>query len=218
MLTSIELSPPGAVHTDHRPSIGRVIPGGIMSTQDSAKTDGELVVALRQERSVMAFEMLLKRYQRPIYGFIMRQLGDRSRAEEVFQETFLRVYDRIDTCRDPDAFKPWAFAIAANLCRNEVRRQQVRRGEQPDGETAARPSPGPSPEGSAMAAESRRQIERALATLPDAQREVFLLYHYTQLSYDEIAKVLEVPVGTVKSRMNAALTQLRTLLLGLKEN
>jgi RNA polymerase sigma-70 factor, ECF subfamily len=191
-----------------------------MSTEESAKTDGALVSALQRERDVMAFELLMKRYQRPIFGFILRQLGDRSRAEEVFQETFLRVYDKIDTCRDPDAFKPWAFAIAANLCRNETRRQQVRRGERPsgDGVEARAPASGPSPEGAAMASESRRQIEHALQALPDPQREVFVLYHYTRLSYDEIASVLEVPVGTVKSRMNAALTALRSLLVGLKES
>jgi len=191
-----------------------------MSTEESASTDGALVSALQRERDVMAFEMLMKRYQRPIFGFILRQLGDRSRAEEVFQETFLRVYDKIDTCRDPNAFKPWAFTIAANLCRNETRRQQVRRGERPsgDGVEARAPSTGPSPEGAAMASESRREIERALQSLPDAQREVFVLYHYTRLSYEEIASVLEVPLGTVKSRMNAALTALRSLLVGLKEN
>lgn len=191
-----------------------------MSTEESASTDGALVSALQRERDVMAFEMLMKRYQRPIFGFILRQLGDRSRAEEVFQETFLRVYDKIDTCRDPNAFKPWAFTIAANLCRNEARRQQVRRGERPsgDGVEARAPASGPSPEGAAMASESRRAIERALQSLPDAQREVFVLYHYTRLSYEEIASVIEVPIGTVKSRMNAALTALRSLLVGLKEN
>ena len=178
--------------------------------------DGQLVVLLRDERNVMAFEMLLKRYQAPIYGFILRQVGDRQRAEDLFQETFLRVYHRIDTCKQPEAFKPWAFAIAANLCRNEARRQQVRRGEQPSPAVDGHPARGPDPESAVQRSQARRKIEQALAALPDVQREVFVLYHYTRLSYDEIAEATEVPVGTVKSRMNAALTGLRGLLSQLK--
>lgn len=180
-------------------------------------SDGRLVALFRDEGNVMAFEMLLRRYQRPIFGFILRQVGSRERAEELFQETFLRVYDRAASCNNPDAFRPWAFAIAANLCRNAARREQVRRGEQLTDRPNGHAGGGPSPEGSAAAAETRRRIERALSALPDAQREVFVLYHYTRLSYDEIAEALEVPVGTVKSRMNAALTKLRELLAELRQ-
>lgn len=164
----------------------------------------------------MAFEVLLRRYQAPIFGFILRQVGDRQKAEDLFQETFLRAYDRIDTCRNPDAFKPWAFSIAANLCRNEARRQQVRQGEESQ-QVNGYAARGPDPEGAAQVAETRQKIEGALMRLPDAQREVFILYHYTRLSYDQIAEALEVPVGTVKSRMNAALTALRELLAQLRE-
>ncbi len=189
----------------------------VTRTLPEEASDQQLVLALREERNVMAFEVLLRRYQRPIYGFILRQVGDRGRAEELFQETFLRVYSKIETCRTPEAFRPWAFSIAANLCRNETRRQEVRAGERGHGDAAERPSPGLTPEGGAIRAETRRQIEAALASLVPAQREVFILYQYSQLSYDEIAQVLEVPVGTVKSRMNAALTKLREQLLALRE-
>ena len=193
----------------------------MVSTHDlrsrlEGSSDGQLVVLLRDERNVMAFEMLLKRYQAPIYGFILRQVGDRQRAEDLFQETFLRVYHRIDTCKQPEAFKPWAFAIAANLCRNEARRQQVRQGEQASPAVDAHPGGGPDPENAAQRSQARRKIEEALSALPAVQREVFVLYHYTRLSYDEIAEATEVPVGTVKSRMNAALTGLRGLLTELK--
>jgi RNA polymerase sigma-70 factor (ECF subfamily) len=180
-------------------------------------SDAELVKQLR-EGNTMAFEMLMKRYGRPIYGFIRRQVGDRGRAEDLYQETFLKVYSKIDSCRDPDAFKPWAFAIASNICKNEARRAGVRardvreRSAAPNGQ----PSAGPSPESAAISAETWRRIERALASLPDAQREVFIMYQYSRLSYEEIARALEVPVGTVKSRMNAALTQLRGELAALR--
>jgi RNA polymerase sigma-70 factor (ECF subfamily) len=178
---------------------------------DPESPDGQLAALLRDEGNVMAFEMLLRRYQRPIFGFILRQVGDRARAEDVFQETFLR------GCRQPDAFKPWAFAIAANLCRNEARRDQVRQGTQPAERINGYAGTDPNPEGAAQASEARRKIEHALQQLPAAQREVFVLYHYTRLSYDEIAEALEIPLGTVKSRMNAALTGLRQLLAELRE-
>jgi RNA polymerase sigma-70 factor (ECF subfamily) len=187
-----------------------------MRSRLQGSTDGELVVLLRDEGNVMAFETLLKRYEGPVYGFILRQVRDRQKAEDLFQETFLRVYHRIDTCKQPDAFKPWAFAIAANLCRNEARRQQVRQGEQPGAPVDGFAAAGPSPEGATEIARARRKIEEALAALPPVQREVFVLYHYTRLSYDEIAEATEVPVGTVKSRMNAALGGLRGLLAELK--
>jgi RNA polymerase sigma-70 factor (ECF subfamily) len=184
---------------------------------DPETPDGRLVKLLRDEGNIMAFEMMMKRYQQPIFGFILRQVGDRAKAEDLFQETFLRIYNRIDSCKKPDSLKPWAFAIASNICRNETRRQQVRRGEQVREQMNGHAGAGPDPEGSAMAAETRRKIEHALQELPDAQREVFILYHYTRLSYDEIAEALEVPIGTVKSRMNAALTRLRDLLAELRK-
>jgi RNA polymerase sigma-70 factor, ECF subfamily len=183
-------------------------------------SDRELVIALREERSVMAFEILMQRYQRPLFGFILRQVGDRGHAEDLFQQTFLRVYDQVGTCSNPELFKPWAFGIAANLCRNEARRQEVRHGEQPLDDPSrldGHPDHAQGPESLAMASETRERIRQALLSLHPAQREVFILYHFTRLSYEEIAEALAVPVGTVKSRMNGALSQLRSLLATLEE-
>lgn len=176
------------------------------------QTDAELVAALQQRGDVMAFETLMKRYQRPVYGFIRRQVGQQELAEELFQETFLRVYEHIDRCDNPGSFSSWTFAIAANLCRNQIRRRVVRQGERatlrPDGLRGS----GPDPERAAMTAQTRHQIEEALDQLTEAQREVFILYQYTRLSYDEIAEIIDVPTGTVKSRMNTALARLRAML------
>jgi RNA polymerase sigma-70 factor, ECF subfamily len=192
------------------------MPGQDVPGSAQGPSDGQLVRALREERDVTAFETLMKRYQRPIYGFIRRQIGDRSRADELFQETFVRVYSQIATCHNPDSFRPWAFAIAANLCRNEVR-QQGRAVPSSGPRLDGTPGQAPDPEREAMSAETRRRIEEALQAMIPAQREVFILYHFTQLSYDEIAAVLNVPLGTVKSRMNAALGRLRTELEALRE-
>ncbi len=191
-----------------------------MGTEDNRaeqRTDGELVLALRATGDSMAFEVLVKRYERPLYGFIARQLGDKHHAKDVYQQTLLRILDRLDTCASPEAFRPWAFSIASNLCKNFRRAQAQRFGERAPGGVEQVASRLPDPEQSVAANETARRIAGALAALPDAQREVFVLYHFTHLSYDEVAVATGVPVGTVKSRMNAALVQLRALLAALAE-
>ena len=162
----------------------------------------------------MAFDVLVRRYERPLYGFIARQLGDRSHARDLYQQTLLHILDRIESCTSPDAFGPWAFSIAANLCRNH-RRTLAQRSEGGSLEHLA--SAAPDPEQSAAANQTGARIAAALDALPDTQREVFVLYHYTKLSYDEVAAATGAPLGTVKSRMNAALVQLRSLLAELAE-
>src|SRR6185295_11341314 len=109
------------------------IPGGIGMSQEAARApeteagaDGELVIALQKERSTPAFEALVRRYQRALYGFIARQLGDRARAEDVFQQSVFQIYSRINTCARPEAFKAWAFGVAANACRNAERSERLR--------------------------------------------------------------------------------------------
>lgn len=181
----------------------------------AAGTDGELVIALQQEHSTAAFEALVRRYQRPLYGFIARQLGDRARAEDVFQQAMFQIYSRISTCARPEAFKAWAFGVAANACKNAERSERLRAVESLDFAEAARTTEA-TPEQAAASAQARERIASALRELPPAQREVFVLYHYSQLSYDDIAEALGVPTGTVKSRMNAALWRLRSLLAELR--
>lgn len=181
------------------------------------RTDAELVRALRAKGDTMAFEVLLRRYERPLFGYIVRQVGDASHAPDLYQQTLLQILDRIDSCASPDAFRPWAFGVASNLCRNFHRARRQRAGEQPFSELSQIASRLPDPEQAAQSSQTGRRIASALAALPDAQREVFVLHHYTQLSYEEIAAATGAPVGTVKSRMNAALVQLRALLAALAE-
>lgn len=164
----------------------------------------------------MAFTQLIKRHERPLYGFIARQVGQRTQARDLYQQTLLQILDRIETCASPESFRTWAFSIASNLCRN-FHRQTQRAGEQSLGEISAIASRMPDPEEALANNQTGQRIAAALAALPDVQREVFVLRHYTQLSYEEIATSTNVPLGTVKSRMNAALTQLRTLLSSLVE-
>jgi RNA polymerase sigma-70 factor, ECF subfamily len=181
---------------------------------DAAVPDRELVKAVLEQRDVKAFETLVRRYQKPLYGFIRRQVGEKDGADDLFQQTVFRLYDRLGNLQNPDGFRAWAFGVAANVCRYEGRSQLVRK----SAETKAA-EPGwtqqPTPEDTAQAGQLRQKLERAIAELPPVQREVFVLYSFTRMQYDEIAAALGVPVGTVKSRMNSALTQLRGQLSSL---
>ena len=186
--------------------------------EGEAGADGDLVIALQKELSTPAFEALVRRYQRPLYGFIARQLGDRARAEDVFQQAVFQIYSRINTCARPEAFRAWAFGVAANACRNAERSERLRAVEPLTEANAlqALQALQASPEQAAVASQTAQRIAAALRELPSAQREVFVLYHYSQLSYDDIGEALGVPTGTVKSRMNGALSRLRTLLAELR--
>lgn len=184
---------------------------------EAGQGDRPLIEALKRDQSAVAFEALLRRYQRPLFGFLRRQSGSRALAEDLFQQTALRIFHGIATCKDPSAFRAWAFGIAANLCRHEARQQRSRDSVSSSVALEERAGWTRSPEADAQDNQAREQIASALDALPESQREVFVLYHYTHLSYGEIAQAVGAPVGTVKSRMNSALTQLRTLLANLGE-
>lgn len=188
--------------------------GQLQAGQDSS--DRRLLEAFARDGDAMAFELLMTRYQAPLYGFIRRQVGARGEAEDVFQETVLRILGSIRTCRDPDAFRSWAFGVAANICRHEGRKQ-LTRPQTPSGRLEDQPGWAPSPEAQAHSNQVGERIAKALEGLHAHQREVFVLYQYSRLSYEEIALAVGAPVGTVKSRMNGALTALRTLLSSLAE-
>ncbi|HUW61387.1 MAG TPA: sigma-70 family RNA polymerase sigma factor [Candidatus Bathyarchaeia archaeon] len=165
-----------------------------------------------------AFAALVRRYERPLYAYARRMLRSADEAEDVFQETFLRVHLHLDRFREGAPFRPWLYQIATNLCRDRQRwwrrRPQVSldsaRGGQPDAPTYADTlaAPDPGPDRLAREAEAAERLENAVARLPVKQRAVFLMARYDGLSYDEISKILSIPVGTVKSRMNTAVNSL----------
>jgi RNA polymerase sigma-70 factor (ECF subfamily) len=173
---------------------------------------------LRGEQAM--FETLVRRYEAPLGNFIYRYLGDAARTEEIFQEVFLRVYTRAAQFRSEGRFRSWLYAIAANLCRDELRRrprssvslngQTTGEGNSPLKERV--PAPVPAPDEVAEQRELGRLIRAAVDTLPETQREVFLLYEYQGLSYREIAEALDRPLGTIKSQMHHALKHLRRKL------
>lgn len=171
-----------------------------------------------QQGDAGAFERLLRRHRGPLYTFAARMLGDPQRAEDVAQETFLRIVRGAGDWEARARFTTWMYTIARNLCADAARREKVRRG--PGGEASGAeaagvddlPGDGPSPERAAESLRLRPLLLRALAALPEEQREVFVLREQAGLAFREIAQVAGVSENTAKSRMRYALEGLRRLL------
>jgi RNA polymerase sigma-70 factor, ECF subfamily len=169
-----------------------------------------------QDGDVRAFEELVRRHRTPVFSFLFRLTGDRGRAEDLCQETFLRVVRASEEWEPRALFRTWLYAVARNQATDEARRRAFRRTEPLDVPgRAAEPADDPPPDRVAEGALLRPKLEAALAALPAEQREVFLLREHAGLRFHEIAEVTGVPENTVKSRMRYALEALRAKLEAL---
>jgi len=161
-----------------------------------------------------AFASLVRRYESPLYGYLRRMLGNGTDAEDAFQDAFLRVYQHRARYRPGAPFRPWLYQIATNLCRDRLRRRRRHLQVSLDA-PAGTDGEGPAlldqaadgradPAQAARKAEATARLHAALAELPEKQKSVFLMARYENMPYEDIARSLQVPVGTVKSRMNKA--------------
>jgi len=174
-------------------------------SQLSAAADCDLVtraVAGRED----GFEELVRRYQRPIAAYVYRMVGDYESALDLTQEVFIKVYNSLRRYRSEFKFSTWIYKIAHNSAVDHLRRQGGRElalQREFDGEQYDLPieSRRPSPEQESERAERRVEIERVVSELPAAYRELVVLRHSHDLSYDEIADVTGLPLGTVKNRL-----------------
>ncbi len=163
------------------------------------------------------FVTLMERYQAPLYTFILRMLGDPVGAKDMLQETFIRVWERRDQYREIAQFSTWLYTIAANLVRSELRKRKLRRwiplGHHDDDQPEIDPpDDGFLPDELANSSGLRVKINQALKKLPSEFREAVVLRDINDLSYEEIATALNVPVGTVKSRVNRGRARLQEML------
>jgi RNA polymerase sigma-70 factor (ECF subfamily) len=171
----------------------------------SAAADCDLVrraVAGRED----GFEELVRRYQRPIAAYVYRMVGDYEAALDLTQEVFIKVYNSLRRYRSEFKFSTWIYRIAHNSAVDHLRRQGGREqalAREFDGEQYDLPieSRRLSPEQESERAERRDEIERVVRELPTAYRELVVLRHSHDLSYDEIAEVTGLPLGTVKNRL-----------------
>lgn len=178
------------------------------------RTDEQLLEAYRfGERA--SFAQLVERYQRELFHFLVRFLGDRAAAEDVFQETFLQVHQSAESFDPQRRFRPWLFTIAANKAR-DLMRSQARR---PTNPLQASISPGDEDSGQfidlmqstdALPSEPmeheelQRLVQGTVMNMPDHLREILLLSYFHQFPYKQISDILNIPLGTVKSRLHAA--------------
>jgi RNA polymerase sigma-70 factor (ECF subfamily) len=183
--------------------------------------DEELVLRVGQG-DPQALRTLVERWREPLCGYLYRLLGSREDAEDLFQEAFLRVLRHAGRFDPARAFRPWLYSIATNLVRNCYRARGYReavsldradREEETGAPLHARlAGRSPSPSESAAGGEDAARVRLAVEGLPEKGRVALVLFYWQGLAYQEIAEVLEVPLGTVKSRIHNALAQLAQAL------
>jgi RNA polymerase sigma-70 factor (ECF subfamily) len=174
--------------------------------------DSELIHRT-QAGETEAFDELMKRYNQAVYRLAYSMTRNHADAEDISQETFIRAYRAIKRFDDRFRFYTWLHRICANLCINLFRRRgRVRLQSLPGTEAGAEWADIPDPREDEGEAELRRDLDRAIARLPAEQRAVFVLRVKEELSYDEISRMLGIPMGTVMSRLNRARQRLRDLL------
>ncbi len=162
-----------------------------------------------QEDDAAAFEELVERYQHCLNTYIARFLGSGSHVEDILQETFIRVWRHRSRYKTIARFSTWVYTIAGNLSKTELRRQRVRRsvpiktgGESRDDEAVDVVDETARTDDQVRRNEIRRTVSREIARLPDVYRGAVILRDVQDRSYDEIAGILNVPVGTVKSKVH----------------
>lgn len=164
------------------------------------------------------FEELVRRYQRPITSYVFRMLGDYDSALDVTQEVFIKVFNSLDRYSSEYKFSTWLYRIAHNAAIDHMRRNSVNpqslETENAEGAYELQiESSLPSPEVEQERSEWRTQIEAVVKCLPASYRELILLRHSQDLSYDEIATVTGLPLGTVKNRLFRAREMMRGILI-----
>ncbi|MFW6059924.1 MAG: RNA polymerase sigma factor [Phycisphaeraceae bacterium] len=162
-----------------------------------------------------AFAALVNRYRQELFQFLARFVNNRAAADDLFQETFLQVHLSIDTFDPSRSFKPWVFTIAANKARDWLRRNTRQQAAPLSALIEREREEGPAfidllqtelplPVENLEQQEVRELVQAVIASLPEHLREVLLLAYFNKFAYKEIAAMLGIPLGTVKSRLHAA--------------
>jgi RNA polymerase sigma-70 factor (ECF subfamily) len=173
-------------------------------------TDEALIMAVKNG-SHEAFEQILRRYRDAIYGYLKTLLKDPARTDDAAQDVFLRLFRGASHYKvvEGGRFKSWLFMIAVNVARNALRSRRAVPLDSRISETLAA-----SAHDRPDADERRERVQAALESLPEEQRQVVVLKEYQGLTFEEVARVLDIPVNTAKSRMRYGLLKLSELLQG----
>ncbi len=193
----------------------------------AAATDQEVVVQARLGREV-AYRELVRRYERPIFSLIYRMVRDRELAEDLAQETFVKALNAIDSYRPEYKFSSWIFKIANNAAIDHLRRKELStlsldgspHAQTPEAMQATALQIGDRLETPLEELEARElggEIEAAIARLRPEYRSCILMRHVEGRAYEEIAQILDLPLGTVKTYIHRARNELRQALAHLRE-
>ena len=185
----------------------------------SPMTDEELLIRFRENGDRDAFEQLVHRYERELFSYLRRYLGDAELAEDAFQASFLQVFLKVEQFEVGRRFRPWLYTVATNQAIDAQRRNKrhrmvsLDRQNSGDDEQAGKlvdllAADTPDPLANANGTERRDWVRKAVTELPESMQAVVNLVYYQGMKYREAADVLGVPVGTVKSRMHTAILKL----------
>lgn len=176
-------------------------------------TDEELIARF-QDGDTYAFDLLVKRYKEPLLNFVFRFLGERTEAEDIVQETFLRLFKNKHYYKEVAKFSTWIYTIAGNLAKTELRKRKRRKlfsishymQTEKDYDI---PDESSSPERDTNSIITDKIIQKAIDKLSPKFKQVIILRDIQQFSYEEIAEIVDIPLGTVKSRVNRARLKLQ---------
>lgn len=195
-------------------------------TEGHAESSDEMLMVRYKRGDRDAFAELVRRYERPLYNFSVRYVGNRDAAREVTQDAFLRVVKRSADFKHESRFSTWIFSITRNLCIDELRKAKHRNHPSLDAQNESGTSLGEKLNVSGVALDGeqgasnnqlREGILKAIDGLPEDQREVFLLRQMGGVPFAEIARITGTPENTVKSRMRYALERLQKELQAFAE-
>jgi RNA polymerase sigma-70 factor, ECF subfamily len=201
-------------------TVARTRVNNVVSRTWSEMADEELLLAYRHSATRSAFAELVSRYERELYNYLRRYLGDAEMAEDAFQATFLQVHLKCGQFEDGRTVRPWLYTIATNQAIDAQRRNKRHRLVSLDRRNTADDedmgtliellvSKEAAPAAQLEADERRDWVRRAVGQLPPTLLSTVTLVYYQGMKYREAAEILDVPVGTVKSRLHAALLKLQ---------
>lgn len=180
-------------------------------------SDEELIADFQQNNTIKAFEILVQRYKNPLTNFVYRYLGDYESCTDVVQETMIKFYRNKDSYKSIAKFSTWIYTIAGNLAKTEYQRRRRRQifsinsyGE--ENQNYEIPDESYRPDIITDSGIKDKIIQNALLKVSMAYREAVILRDIQELSYEEIAEIMGIEVGTVKSRINRGRAQLQKLL------
>lgn len=179
------------------------------------------LVARARNGDERAYRALLEKYERAVFSICLRMVRNRDEATDLSQESFIKVFGSLDRYNSAYAFSSWLFKITSNLCIDYLRKRRIDTlpMDQPiDGDKGEiqrqYAAPDPTPEESLDRREKMARLESAIDALPEHYRIMLILRHQEDLSYEEIADHLSIPLGTVKARIHRAREMLKGLLGG----